>query len=166
MSGLSKNIVVLGAGVVGLTTAVRIQEKGGYNVTILAEILPSDPKSIRYTSQWAGAHRRQSCQSMMSGMLSRELFEQVAALKFASNAGYLFVRLGKLGIISATPYAHSEPDLDLGETWSMATSHFLRGSIGSSSVFSLPSALAPGKTSGPELEGGGWRLSKRLTTGD
>ncbi|KIY48481.1 nucleotide-binding domain-containing protein [Fistulina hepatica ATCC 64428] len=56
MSGLSKNIVVLGAGVVGLTTAVRIQEKGGYNVTILAEILPSDPKSIRYTSQWAGAH--------------------------------------------------------------------------------------------------------------
>ncbi|OBZ77747.1 D-amino-acid oxidase [Grifola frondosa] len=51
-----KNVVVIGAGVVGLTTAVKIQEKGGYNVTIVAETLPSDPKSIKYTSIWAGAH--------------------------------------------------------------------------------------------------------------
>ncbi|KAJ7070310.1 hypothetical protein B0H15DRAFT_968671, partial [Mycena belliarum] len=43
-------------GVVGLTTAVRIQEKGGYHVSIVAEILPSDPKTIKYTSHWAGAH--------------------------------------------------------------------------------------------------------------
>ncbi|KAJ7871319.1 hypothetical protein B0H13DRAFT_1634268 [Mycena leptocephala] len=43
-------------GVVGLTTAVRIQEKGGYQVAIVAEALPSDPKSIKYTSHWAGAH--------------------------------------------------------------------------------------------------------------
>jgi 2-polyprenyl-6-methoxyphenol hydroxylase-like FAD-dependent oxidoreductase len=40
-------------GVVGLTTAVRIQEKGGYQVAIVAEALPSDPKSIKYTSHWA-----------------------------------------------------------------------------------------------------------------
>ncbi|TCD68858.1 hypothetical protein EIP91_009572 [Steccherinum ochraceum] len=52
----SKNVVVIGAGVVGLTTAVKIQEKGGYNVTIVAETFPSDPKTIRYTSLWAGAH--------------------------------------------------------------------------------------------------------------
>ncbi|EIN08914.1 D-amino-acid oxidase [Punctularia strigosozonata HHB-11173 SS5] len=51
-----KQIVVLGAGVVGLTTALKIQEKGEYNVTIVAETLPSDPKTIRYTSHWAGAH--------------------------------------------------------------------------------------------------------------
>ncbi|KAJ8088445.1 hypothetical protein PM082_022518 [Marasmius tenuissimus] len=51
-----KHIIVLGAGVVGLTTAVSIQERGGYSVTIVAEILPSDPKSIKYTSHWAGAH--------------------------------------------------------------------------------------------------------------
>ncbi|KAJ7218306.1 D-amino-acid oxidase [Mycena rebaudengoi] len=51
-----KEVVVLGAGVVGLTTALRIQEKGGYQVTIVAEVLPSDPKSIKYTSHWAGAH--------------------------------------------------------------------------------------------------------------
>ena len=38
---------------VGLTTALRIQERGNYDVTILAEVLPDDPKTIRYTSQWA-----------------------------------------------------------------------------------------------------------------
>ncbi|KAJ7749293.1 D-amino-acid oxidase [Mycena maculata] len=51
-----KSVVVIGAGVVGLTTALRVQEKGGYQVTIVAEILPSDPKTIKYTSHWAGAH--------------------------------------------------------------------------------------------------------------
>ncbi|KAL0576847.1 hypothetical protein V5O48_005144 [Marasmius crinis-equi] len=50
-----KHIVVLGAGVVGLTTALSIQERGGYSVAIVAEVLPSDPKSIKYTSHWAGA---------------------------------------------------------------------------------------------------------------
>lgn len=51
----TKHVVVLGAGVVGLTTAVKIQEAGGYQVTIIADVLPSDPKTITYTSQWAGA---------------------------------------------------------------------------------------------------------------
>ncbi|KAJ7236029.1 hypothetical protein C8J57DRAFT_1194575 [Mycena rebaudengoi] len=51
-----KQVVVLGAGVIGLTTALRIQEKGGYQVTIVAEVLPSDSKCIKYTSHWAGAH--------------------------------------------------------------------------------------------------------------
>ncbi|KDR68349.1 hypothetical protein GALMADRAFT_272579 [Galerina marginata CBS 339.88] len=51
-----KNIVVLGAGVAGLTTALKIQEKGIYQVEIIAEVLPSDPKTIKYTSHWAGAH--------------------------------------------------------------------------------------------------------------
>ncbi|KIP11903.1 hypothetical protein PHLGIDRAFT_63002 [Phlebiopsis gigantea 11061_1 CR5-6] len=43
-------------GVVGLTTAVKIQEQGGYAVTVVADTFPSDPKSIKYTSLWAGAH--------------------------------------------------------------------------------------------------------------
>jgi hypothetical protein len=47
---------VLNTGVVGLTTALKLQERGGYRVTIIAETLPSDPKNIRYTSPWAGAH--------------------------------------------------------------------------------------------------------------
>ncbi|KAJ8088442.1 hypothetical protein PM082_022515 [Marasmius tenuissimus] len=50
-----KQIVVLGAGVIGLTTAVSIQERGGFTVTVIADVLPTDPKSIRYTSHWAGA---------------------------------------------------------------------------------------------------------------
>jgi hypothetical protein len=45
-----------GLGVIGLTAALKIQDQDGYQVTIIAEALPSDPKSIRYTSPWAGAH--------------------------------------------------------------------------------------------------------------
>ncbi|KAI0682936.1 D-amino-acid oxidase [Cytidiella melzeri] len=52
----SKHIVVIGAGVVGLTTAVKIQEESDYSVTIVAEVFPYDPKTVRYTSLWAGAH--------------------------------------------------------------------------------------------------------------
>jgi len=51
----SSHVVVIGAGVIGLSTAIKIQELG-YRVTILAEYIPGDPKSIRYTSCWAGAH--------------------------------------------------------------------------------------------------------------
>ncbi|THU83082.1 nucleotide-binding domain-containing protein [Dendrothele bispora CBS 962.96] len=52
-----KRIVVLGAGVIGLSTAVRIQEegKGKYEVTVVAATLPTDEKCIEYTSWWAGA---------------------------------------------------------------------------------------------------------------
>ncbi|KAL1715116.1 hypothetical protein EV715DRAFT_256573 [Schizophyllum commune] len=57
----NKIIVVLGAGVVGLTTALKLQEKGGYAVTIIAEIFPNDPLSIKYTSNWAGAHHVSLC---------------------------------------------------------------------------------------------------------
>ncbi|KAJ3992206.1 D-amino-acid oxidase [Lentinula boryana] len=55
----TKHVVVLGAGVIGLTTAISILEsssKSNYVVTILASHLPNDPKSIVYTSHWAGAH--------------------------------------------------------------------------------------------------------------
>lgn len=48
-------VAVLGAGVVGLSTATRLQEKG-FDVNIIAEFLPGDEKTIGYTSPWAGAH--------------------------------------------------------------------------------------------------------------
>ncbi|KAF9566532.1 D-aspartate oxidase [Agrocybe pediades] len=51
-----KEIVVLGAGVIGLTTAYKLQLQDAYKVTIVSEIIPSDPKSIKYTSRWAGGH--------------------------------------------------------------------------------------------------------------
>ncbi|KAG9119496.1 hypothetical protein FRC07_005455 [Ceratobasidium sp. 392] len=49
------SVVILGAGVIGLSTACKLQEKG-YTVTIIAEHLPGDKKTIEYTSPWAGAH--------------------------------------------------------------------------------------------------------------
>ena len=42
----------LSIGVIGLTTALKLQE-AGYSVTIIAEIFPTDPKNVKYTSQWA-----------------------------------------------------------------------------------------------------------------
>lgn len=50
-------LILLVQGVIGLTTAVKIQEKGGYHVTIIAEVLPTDPKTIKYTSHWAVRRR-------------------------------------------------------------------------------------------------------------
>ncbi|KAJ8509395.1 hypothetical protein ONZ45_g8437 [Pleurotus djamor] len=52
----TKRIVVIGAGVIGLTTALKLQELGGYEVIIIAETFPTDPKTVKYTSHWAGAH--------------------------------------------------------------------------------------------------------------
>jgi D-aspartate oxidase/D-amino-acid oxidase len=39
-----------------LTTALKIQLQGNYAVTVVSEIVPGDPSSIKYTSRWAGAH--------------------------------------------------------------------------------------------------------------
>ena len=47
------SLLTLGTGVVGLSTAIRVQETGRYNVTIVAETFPTDPRTIRYTSHWA-----------------------------------------------------------------------------------------------------------------
>jgi len=41
------------SGVIGLTTALRIQEKGGYHVTVVGEVMHGDPQSVKYTSYWA-----------------------------------------------------------------------------------------------------------------
>ncbi|KAJ7033167.1 D-amino-acid oxidase [Mycena alexandri] len=49
------DVFVIGAGVVGLSTAIRALE-AGFNVTIFAETFPTDPKSISCASFWAGAN--------------------------------------------------------------------------------------------------------------
>ncbi|KAJ6457700.1 D-amino-acid oxidase [Mycena sanguinolenta] len=56
MSRTKKQITVIGAGVIGLTTAIHLQEKDKYQVTIVAEIWPSDHPPAHYTSHWAGGH--------------------------------------------------------------------------------------------------------------
>ncbi|KAJ7255262.1 D-aspartate oxidase [Mycena rebaudengoi] len=52
---MGKHVFVVGAGVIGLSTAIRALE-AGYRVTIFAKLFPGDPKSIEYTSPWAGAN--------------------------------------------------------------------------------------------------------------
>ncbi|KAJ7138423.1 D-amino-acid oxidase [Mycena crocata] len=54
MAKKALDVFVVGAGVVGLSTAIRALE-AGFNVTIFAEIFPQDKKSIKYSSCWAGA---------------------------------------------------------------------------------------------------------------
>lgn len=49
-------IVIIGAGVIGLTTALVLADKG-YPVTVIAAHYPRD-NSSEYTSIWAGAHFR------------------------------------------------------------------------------------------------------------
>ncbi|KAK4998309.1 D-amino acid oxidase, partial [Elasticomyces elasticus] len=48
-------VVVLGAGVIGLTTAMLLSRKPGYNVTLVAKHMPGD-YDIEYASPWAGAN--------------------------------------------------------------------------------------------------------------
>lgn len=58
MSSKPKHILVLGAGVTGLSTALSfLQSENKYAITILATHLPGD-FSIDYTSPWAGGHWR------------------------------------------------------------------------------------------------------------
>jgi len=50
-----KPVVVCGAGIIGLTTSIRLLE-AGYSVTIIASHLPGDPLSPHYPTSSAGAH--------------------------------------------------------------------------------------------------------------
>lgn len=48
------SIHVLGAGVVGLTTAITVQEAyPDSEVKVIADFFPGDGRSIKYTSMWA-----------------------------------------------------------------------------------------------------------------
>ncbi|KAF2772784.1 FAD dependent oxidoreductase [Teratosphaeria nubilosa] len=52
---MPSNIVVLGAGVTGLTTALVLARSGRHDVTIIAKHMPGD-YDIEYASPWAGAN--------------------------------------------------------------------------------------------------------------
>ncbi|KAG1741529.1 uncharacterized protein EDB91DRAFT_1328892 [Suillus paluster] len=71
-----KEIIVIGAGVIGLTTALKIQAQGAYRVTIVSETFPTDPKSSKYTSHWAGAqHVSDTCKDQRQQKLDRDTFD-------------------------------------------------------------------------------------------
>ncbi|GAM90460.1 hypothetical protein ANO11243_085040 [Dothideomycetidae sp. 11243] len=50
-----KNIVIIGAGVAGLTTALLLSQKPGYKIVVAAKHMPGD-YDIEYASPWAGAN--------------------------------------------------------------------------------------------------------------
>ncbi|OSD08812.1 D-amino-acid oxidase [Trametes coccinea BRFM310] len=90
-----RNIVVIGAGVVGLTTAVKLQEQTGYRVTIIAETFPTDPKTIKYTSLWAGAHHvSHAAEDAKMMAIDRESFEVMWELSAPGGAAeHCFLRI-------------------------------------------------------------------------
>ncbi|KAF1800359.1 hypothetical protein V8B55DRAFT_1536843 [Mucor lusitanicus] len=57
MIDTNKPIVILGAGVIGLSTALQLKQKGYKTVMIVAKYVPGD-MCIEYTSPFAGAHWR------------------------------------------------------------------------------------------------------------
>jgi len=108
-----KQVVVVGAGVVGLSTAIRIQEHGGYRVTVIAETIPGDPKSIRYTSPWAGAHHISvAFGDPWLNQLEKETFDIMWEMsKPGSETEGLFLR------IDQKDYYEVEPDQDIPVKW-------------------------------------------------
>ncbi|KAK3330116.1 hypothetical protein B0H66DRAFT_542828 [Apodospora peruviana] len=96
MSSQKQHVVVIGAGVIGLSCALQLQ-KTGLSVTIVAEHFPSpsetmDPEVyINYSSPWAGAHNRwvpptdsdpsSACQHAMAVAT----FAQMKALSLSSS---------------------------------------------------------------------------------
>jgi len=113
MSEQVKEVVVIGAGVVGLSTAIKIQEHGGYRVTVIGEAIPGDPKSSHYTSPWAGAHNV----SMAFGnprlkKLDMDTFDVVWELsKPGSETEGLFLR------IDQKDYYEVEPEQEIPVEW-------------------------------------------------
>ncbi|KAJ2659265.1 hypothetical protein IWW48_003602 [Coemansia sp. RSA 1200] len=56
-----RSVVVVGAGVIGLSSALKLQETGRYNVTVVAEHTPNEiangkRPSVDWASPWAGAN--------------------------------------------------------------------------------------------------------------
>ncbi|KAL7320000.1 hypothetical protein PS15m_003072 [Mucor circinelloides] len=57
MIDTNKPIIIIGAGVIGLSTALQLKQKGYKKVMIVAKYVPGD-MCIEYTSPYAGAHWR------------------------------------------------------------------------------------------------------------
>ncbi|KAK7059669.1 D-amino-acid oxidase [Favolaschia claudopus] len=76
----NRGVYVVGAGVVGLSTAIRALE-AGFEVTIFAELFPGDKKSIKYTSCWAAAnHISVASTNELLHQLERETFSALTQL--------------------------------------------------------------------------------------
>ncbi|KAH6664890.1 hypothetical protein B0J14DRAFT_606920 [Halenospora varia] len=78
MASNTKHIVILGAGVTGLQTAISFltsPETQKYKITIVAEHMPGD-LAAEYTSPWAGGHWRSHATLAPEDKLPREFDER------------------------------------------------------------------------------------------
>ncbi|PHZ10568.1 nucleotide-binding domain-containing protein [Rhizopus microsporus ATCC 52813] len=88
-------IVVIGAGVIGLTTALTLKKRGWKNVKIIAKYTPGD-MAIEYTSPYAGAHWRTMAPNdnpllqKLDAVSYRE-FLRIAEQESKSNTGIMVV---------------------------------------------------------------------------
>ncbi|KAL6355633.1 hypothetical protein LRP88_11236 [Fusarium phalaenopsidis] len=99
------DIVIIGAGIIGLDTALVLSEQGyGRHITVVAEHLPGDT-SVTYTSPWAGCNF-----SAISGA-------DLNALKW-DHAGYLY--LSKLADNPTETFVRRTPSTEL---WDEAVPH-------------------------------------------
>ncbi|KAG8808716.1 hypothetical protein FRC17_003816 [Serendipita sp. 399] len=113
-----ESITVLGAGVVGLSTALQLIERG-FKVTIIAECLPEDAKSIKYTSHWAGAHHvtiagdRRQLGIWSFKEMDQVTFETMWRMSTESETEHLFLRLPQLELYAEPDKAGPESILNL-----------------------------------------------------
>ena len=78
------SVVVLGAGVIGLTTAVELlRQHPTASITIVAKHLPGDQSSADYCSNWAGANWM-SYEDDKSGSTQQAGYECVAFQRFGA----------------------------------------------------------------------------------
>ncbi|KAJ8509386.1 hypothetical protein ONZ45_g8438 [Pleurotus djamor] len=93
MSTQVKQVVVIGAGVIGLSTAIKLQELG-YEVIIVAETFPTDPKSSRYTSHFgAAAHIPSEPPGTQQNKIDKDTFDVMWQMSEpGSPTEHLFLR--------------------------------------------------------------------------
>ncbi|KAG8815673.1 hypothetical protein FRC20_002983 [Serendipita sp. 405] len=106
-----ESITVLGAGVVGLSTALQLIERG-FSVTIVAECLPEDEKSIKYTSHWAGAHHVSMASDRRQLEMDLATFETMWRMSGEPETEHLFMRLPQLELYAEPEKAGVESILN------------------------------------------------------
>ncbi|ORZ03301.1 hypothetical protein BCR43DRAFT_44110 [Syncephalastrum racemosum] len=101
-------IHVIGAGVIGLSTAVWLLARGYKNVILIATDLPGDPPTIEYTSPWAGARWQSSAtkEDLTGQRHDRDTF----AMLWKLLAAYPGAQTGIIAIPAHDIYRDPTPD--------------------------------------------------------
>lgn len=81
-------IIVIGAGVTGITTALLLKQKGYENVKVVAKHVPGD-MDIQYTSPYAGAHWRTMAPNNNPMLQKLDAISYRQFLKIAENSNLL-----------------------------------------------------------------------------